>query len=681
MRHFIISLFALVALGTPALADDVHLSGEWIGVGYGCTPTPGPERIRIDQSGDEVVATKLAGDDCVLTGQVTWRGKLKGGAFSDVHMQVSTGPATGLFFVDATLTMVNDTLVITPSGGSSVTYSRAEHRERYQIKNLDFEDHDLTQRMNILKDRLDKADDVLERAKQDQKKAERQLDAATGALQPLEQRLRSAEATRDEAEHTYMLVVTGMLDRRDQTGREKEHLQEMQDRVRAARAPYDKALATVKQAGDAYRDALDAVAAAEAARAGILGEQVALAKGAALGEIRVVADGKVVFLATAAQDKVAEVLGPIEDNLRQTRAALAKAKAAQAESEAALLRAMAERQRADEELQIKMMDRAWTEFVLHAASAGIEVLKGGIEGGWPGALWAGIKFELKQQATAHFFKDPDLGAEVAKELDEQGWPTEASEGTILGKAAKKELRVLAVNRPAGDAIAVVAKPAIDAVKDYVNDAWSGHARARMSYVSSSIGVREGMVKELGEVVTTVENMGNKQVWLALAKAKGLSVLAGAGIDMASDAVQASLKERARIEEAQAWASVMVATRIEVAQRKLFQKISDVYWSLKQTERDLLDAESKLIADAKLGEMVKNGGFVVQTNEPFDEGAQITVSATPSLASFDLVTVAIGGRRAVPDASGQLQVTAKELSFTGRKPRLVVLTVSVGGKRF
>ena len=53
------------------------MKGFWIGKGYGCGGRSNiPEDINVEYVGDEFVATKENGDDCVPSGKVTFRGKI-----------------------------------------------------------------------------------------------------------------------------------------------------------------------------------------------------------------------------------------------------------------------------------------------------------------------------------------------------------------------------------------------------------------------------------------------------------------------------------------------------------------------------------------------------------------------------------------------------------------------------
>lgn len=67
---------ALVPTGAIMAAD---LAGNWRATGYYCDGAEGPEMLRIAVGpSNELVATKMLGDRCVRSGEVSWRGMLDG---------------------------------------------------------------------------------------------------------------------------------------------------------------------------------------------------------------------------------------------------------------------------------------------------------------------------------------------------------------------------------------------------------------------------------------------------------------------------------------------------------------------------------------------------------------------------------------------------------------------------
>jgi hypothetical protein len=109
---------------SPPLGAAAPLTGLWVGRGYTCPGgnVPPEEQIRIEDRGGSLIATKIAGDDCVPSGAITWQGVPTGPSFP-VQVQMSSGPHTPLFFAPATITVVRiDTLQL--SAGWTVVFQR-----------------------------------------------------------------------------------------------------------------------------------------------------------------------------------------------------------------------------------------------------------------------------------------------------------------------------------------------------------------------------------------------------------------------------------------------------------------------------------------------------------------------------------------------------------------------------
>lgn len=56
----------------PVAANNI--AGNWDATGYVCLGAPAIEKLNIVQTGDDIVATKTFGDECVKTGSVTFKG-------------------------------------------------------------------------------------------------------------------------------------------------------------------------------------------------------------------------------------------------------------------------------------------------------------------------------------------------------------------------------------------------------------------------------------------------------------------------------------------------------------------------------------------------------------------------------------------------------------------------------
>lgn len=113
-------------------ADLGLLSGEWIGTGYNCPAVLlTPETVRIDITGDSVVATKITGDDCVKAGQLTWRGAVKPGpvpvfpVILPVEIQVGGGG-----FVAATATVESSRRIVISGSGQALVFVRSDGAAR-----------------------------------------------------------------------------------------------------------------------------------------------------------------------------------------------------------------------------------------------------------------------------------------------------------------------------------------------------------------------------------------------------------------------------------------------------------------------------------------------------------------------------------------------------------------------
>lgn len=99
--------------------DPVDLSGVWIALGYDCGPDfDAAELIDVEISDNDLLATKLVGDDCVPTGMETLRGELpdpvREGMDLDVEIQRADGSA--FLWEDALLEVVSEDEFLVPAG-------------------------------------------------------------------------------------------------------------------------------------------------------------------------------------------------------------------------------------------------------------------------------------------------------------------------------------------------------------------------------------------------------------------------------------------------------------------------------------------------------------------------------------------------------------------------------------
>jgi hypothetical protein len=101
-----------------------NLSGLWLGEGYTCDGREPPEEVRIEQRGEQLTAIKTAGDRCILTGEITWRGTFGANTFPiQFHVTAGVGSASRSF-INGTARLENaDTLVVS-TAHFTVTFRR-----------------------------------------------------------------------------------------------------------------------------------------------------------------------------------------------------------------------------------------------------------------------------------------------------------------------------------------------------------------------------------------------------------------------------------------------------------------------------------------------------------------------------------------------------------------------------
>jgi hypothetical protein len=99
----------------------IRLRGVWEAEGYWCNErTPKKQCISIEHIQESVVATKELGDDCIRSGQVTFKGEFTANPFG-VQMHVTTGENRPTFWTPAVVTVENeDRFALTYQGGRMV---------------------------------------------------------------------------------------------------------------------------------------------------------------------------------------------------------------------------------------------------------------------------------------------------------------------------------------------------------------------------------------------------------------------------------------------------------------------------------------------------------------------------------------------------------------------------------
>ena len=106
--------------GAGGLPD---LNGLWLGERYTCNRnTSSQQQVRIQQTGQSVVATKITGDDCVGAGYITWRGTYTSNRFA-AQFQIGL-PGQPKSFVPVTVEVKQPNLLIISGSGLSMTYRR-----------------------------------------------------------------------------------------------------------------------------------------------------------------------------------------------------------------------------------------------------------------------------------------------------------------------------------------------------------------------------------------------------------------------------------------------------------------------------------------------------------------------------------------------------------------------------
>lgn len=67
-----------ISVTDPRNKPAIDLTGDWVGNDYHCEDTDHVETVRVQHAGNDIVATKLTGDNCVVAGQTTFHGETDG---------------------------------------------------------------------------------------------------------------------------------------------------------------------------------------------------------------------------------------------------------------------------------------------------------------------------------------------------------------------------------------------------------------------------------------------------------------------------------------------------------------------------------------------------------------------------------------------------------------------------
>ena len=78
-----VSIFTGCEKAQQTSQQEYQISGKWLGKGYTCWDDDGilvemNEFVSIKQNKNQVIATKITGDNCVGEGEITWKGEITG---------------------------------------------------------------------------------------------------------------------------------------------------------------------------------------------------------------------------------------------------------------------------------------------------------------------------------------------------------------------------------------------------------------------------------------------------------------------------------------------------------------------------------------------------------------------------------------------------------------------------
>jgi hypothetical protein len=104
--------FILPITKISSAQSTTNLSGIWLGAGYACRgPVKEPEIIDIVHKSDVVTATKIVGDDCIKSGELTWRGVFSRSPFRIDMNVTSYSNLRSRFFVKGTAEVVDNDII------------------------------------------------------------------------------------------------------------------------------------------------------------------------------------------------------------------------------------------------------------------------------------------------------------------------------------------------------------------------------------------------------------------------------------------------------------------------------------------------------------------------------------------------------------------------------------------
>lgn len=89
----------------------IDLNGTWLGYNYECPGDKSVQEIRMEQTGDKFIGTKISGNKCVTDGEVTVRGRITGNVMTgEQNRQIGGG--TQREFLKVTFKIENKDLII-----------------------------------------------------------------------------------------------------------------------------------------------------------------------------------------------------------------------------------------------------------------------------------------------------------------------------------------------------------------------------------------------------------------------------------------------------------------------------------------------------------------------------------------------------------------------------------------